>query len=63
MCFHVSERPLTLNHTCFHVPEGPQGGPGGRFIREFTCGGSPGGEKVGGQGRGLWGPRVLHGFV
>ena len=51
-CFHMSERPVTLNPTCFTVPERPQKAPGGSFIREFTCGSSPPGERVGGEGRG-----------
>ena len=51
-CFCVSERPMTLNPTCFTVPERPQEAPGGSFIREFTCGSSPPGERVGGAGRG-----------
>ena len=28
--------------------------------REFTCGSSPQGERVGGQGRDMWGTRLLH---
>ena len=51
-CFHVSERPMALNPTCFTVPERPQEAPVGSFIREFTCGSSPPGERVGGGGRG-----------
>ena len=58
--FCVSERPMTLNPTCFTVPERPQEAPGGSFICEFTCGSSPPGERVGGGRRGVWEPRLLH---
>ena len=51
---------MALNPTCFTVPERPQEAPGGSFIREFPCGSSPPGERVGGQGRGVWGTRLLH---
>ena len=51
---------MTQNPTCFTVPERPQEAPGGRFIREFACGSSPPGEKVGGQGRCVWHTSLLH---
>ena len=50
MCFHVPERPMTLNHTCFYMSERLQEAPGSRFICKSTCESSPGDEKVGGQG-------------
>ena len=37
MCFHVSERPRTPIHTCFHMLERPQGAPGGPRTQIFTC--------------------------
>ena len=35
-CFHMSERPMTLNPTCFTVLEMPQEAPGGSFTLNPT---------------------------